>query len=82
MLSTCSKCSGRLFELKEQAPSGSAFKLQFVQCSACGVPIGVMEYFNSGAKLENLEKGMSQIKSQLGYVQDSLSNIQVQLQRK
>lgn len=82
MLSTCVKCSGRLFELKEQAPSGSAFKLQFVQCSSCGVPVGVMEYFNAGVKLDKLEKRMSQVESQIGYMQDSLRNIQAQLHRR
>jgi hypothetical protein len=41
-----------------------------------------MEYFNSGAKMAKVEKGISQIESQLSYVQDSLRNIQVQLQRR
>lgn len=82
MLSTCVKCGGHLFQLVEQEPSGSAHKLQFVQCSSCGVPVGAMEYYNSGAKLEKLERKIANLESQLGGIQDTTSRIQILLQRK
>ncbi len=70
------KCDGHLFELSAQSPSGSNFKLWFVQCSKCGVPVGAMEYFSSGAKLENLEKEAVQVKAQLSNIEYTLTNIQ------
>ena len=76
MLSTCAKCDGHLFELSQQEPAGSKFKIQFVQCSKCGSPIGAMEYFNSGAKLENLEKQVIQLGGRLNDIQNALTNIQ------
>lgn len=82
MLSTCTKCSGHLFELSEQSPSGSSFKMYFVQCSKCGGPIGSMEYFSAGAKLTGLEGEVSQLKAQLRDVQSVLNNIQNLLQRR
>lgn len=81
MLSTCGKCGGHRFELSEQSPSGSNFKLQFVQCTACGVPVGAMEYFSAGAKLTNLENEMVSVKTQLNDVQYALRDIQGMLQR-
>lgn len=81
MLSTCTKCSGHLFELSEQSPSGSNFKMYFVQCSQCGGPIGAMEYLSAGAKLTGLEGEVSRLKAQLSDVQSVLNNVQNLLQR-
>lgn len=75
MLSICGKCGGHRFELSEQSPSGSNFKLQFVQCAACGVPIGAMEYFSAGAKLTNLENEAASMKAQLIDVQNMLRRL-------
>ena len=54
--STCPKCSNHSFELSELSPSGSKFKMYFIQCSSCGAPAGVAEYYNTGAKIEEVEK--------------------------
>src|SRR5438309_6972481 len=32
-ISTCVKCDGHFFELKQAEPKGSSFKVYFVQCS-------------------------------------------------
>lgn len=53
-LSTCVKCGQHAFEVKEAEPSGSNFNLFFVQCSSCGVVVGVTDYYNIGATLELL----------------------------
>ena len=53
--STCVKCGNRSFEILENSPKGSNYKLMFVQCTSCGGVIGVMEYYNIGAKIEELE---------------------------
>jgi uncharacterized Zn finger protein len=49
--STCAKCSGTAFELVENEPKNASFKYFFVQCTACGVVVGVQEYFNAGSIL-------------------------------
>jgi hypothetical protein len=51
-ISTCIKCEGTRFELKE-APSmgGTNYKYQLVQCAKCGGVVGVLDYFNIGAIL-------------------------------
>lgn len=52
--SSCPKCGGHSFELKENAPMGSNFKVNFIQCAAltCGTVLGVMEYHNTAALLQ------------------------------
>lgn len=57
--STCIKCGNGRFELKEQEPERSNYKYQFVQCTNCGGVVGVVEYLNNGALL-------NQIKERLG----------------
>jgi len=62
--SKCGGCGSGSFELVEQASiKNSNFKLTFVQCSSCGVPVGVMEYYNIGDKLDGLEKRIKAIES-------------------
>jgi len=56
--STCAKCGGTTFELVENEPRGAKFKYFFVQCSSCGVVIGVQEYFNAGAILTKIAKAL------------------------
>ena len=47
-MSTCVKCGNSSFEVKENSPSKSNYKLMFIQCSSCGGVVGVMDYFNIG----------------------------------
>ncbi|ENW23378.1 hypothetical protein F925_02336 [Acinetobacter lwoffii NCTC 5866 = CIP 64.10 = NIPH 512] len=62
--SKCGSCGSESFELMEQARiKNSNFKLTFVQCSSCGVPVGVMDYYNIGNKLDGLEKRIKAIES-------------------
>ena len=58
-LSTCIKCGGSSFEMKEATPRGSAFVLMFVQCSSCGGVIGVIDCDNIGQLIHNLAKRLS-----------------------
>ena len=51
---TCGKCGGTLFEVVQQEPLRSEFKLMFVQCSSCGNVVGVLDYFNIGQLLHEL----------------------------
>jgi len=65
-LSTCIKCGGTSFEVVEKEPRHSAFKLMFVQCSSCGGVVGVIEYENIGARLDNQDAALKKIANQLG----------------
>lgn len=61
--SKCPKCDSTRFEVKENSPAHSNFKLLFVQCSSCGAVVGTMDYFNIGARLSELEKKVDELKS-------------------
>jgi hypothetical protein len=59
--STCPnpECKGHSFQLSENSPSGSAFKLQFVQCSNCGTVVGVLESHNSAVLIQKLANALN-----------------------
>jgi predicted nucleic-acid-binding Zn-ribbon protein len=52
--STCPKCDSHMFEAKENSPTGSKYKLIFVQCRKCGAVVGVLDFVNVGAGLEQI----------------------------
>lgn len=52
-ISKCGSCGNHLFELVQNEPRGSAFKLYFVQCSSCGAVVGTQEYYSTHAILKN-----------------------------
>ena len=53
--STCPKCDNHSFELVENTPRKSSFKLMFVQCTSCGAVVGVLDYYNIGQRINELE---------------------------
>jgi hypothetical protein len=42
-VSTCGKCGGQRFELADAELPGGAARFKLLQCSDCGVAIGVIE---------------------------------------
>jgi hypothetical protein len=52
--STCVKCEGKRFEIKEVSPNGATFKYYFIQCASCGGVVGVTDFYNIGAALKKL----------------------------
>lgn len=56
--STCAKCGNHSFEMKENIPKGSEYKLMFVQCSSCGSVVGVTDYYNTATLLERIAKAL------------------------
>lgn len=54
MASRCSKCNNIGFEMVEETPKGSAFKLMFIRCISCHSVVGVMDYYNIGYLLKTL----------------------------
>jgi len=61
--SKCPHCGNSYFEVKEVSPSGSRYKLNFVQCSSCGAPFGVLDYMNISAMLTQQNEAIKKIAS-------------------
>ena len=57
--SRCPKCENRNFEVVEETPTNSNFKLEFVRCSSCKTVVGVVEFFNNGHLLHKLAKALN-----------------------
>ncbi|APB77399.1 K(+)-transporting ATPase subunit C [Paenibacillus polymyxa] len=55
-LSKCVSCGGTFFELKETSPTGSRFKFHFIQCSACGGVVGVVDHTHNGAEHTEIKR--------------------------
>lgn len=70
MISKCAKCGSTSFEMKENSPIGSRFKLFFVQCYSCGAPIGAMEYFNSSTQIEIVTKKIQNLENKLDNIEN------------
>jgi uncharacterized Zn finger protein len=57
--SKCPSCSSTSFELKEETPINSDFKLMFVRCTSCKTAIGVLEYFNTSYLVQKLAEKLN-----------------------
>ena len=62
----CGHCEGHVFEIKQVTPKNSAFKVYFVQCASCGVPVGVMDFYNIGSLLKRQQKALKKLGAKLG----------------
>jgi hypothetical protein len=49
----------------EHTPRYSNFKLLFVQCTSCHAVVGVMDYYNIGTRLNELEQKIEEINSKI-----------------
>ena len=54
--SKCPHCKSGSFEIATKEPSGSAYKQIFTQCSGCGAPFGVSDYYNLGLSYKSRRK--------------------------
>lgn len=75
LTSTCAKCGGHYFEIKGFEPRGANYKQNFVQCTSCGVPVGVLDYYNVGTLLKEQEKDMEKLARRLAAVESALETI-------
>lgn len=57
--SRCSRCQGNQFEMVEDTPTGSAFKLMYVRCSSCKTVIGLTDYYNIGDLIYKLAEKLN-----------------------
>jgi len=65
MISTCKHCEGHNFEIVEQSPKNAAYKMFFVQCSVCGQPVGVLEYYTGWVKMNSIEEKVKKLESKI-----------------
>ena len=63
--SKCGHCGSATFEVKQVEPRDSNYKLYFIQCASCGVPVGTMEYLSNNHLLDKLAKAIKKIASVL-----------------
>ncbi len=73
--STCPHCKHRYFQLAETEPAGSRVKLYFVQCSKCGAPCGVTEFYSAGSLLKEQEKAIGDLASRIGRIEYAINQI-------
>ena len=52
--SKCPKCENTSFEVVEDTPNRSNWKMNYIRCSSCKTVIGVTEYFNLGGLLKRI----------------------------
>lgn len=79
--SKCPKCENGYFEVTENSPAKSNFKLLFVQCSRCGSVVGTMDYWNIGTLIKELERKIgfgsstSNINSNLDVINQNIARL-------
>lgn len=74
-MTRCAKCDSGYFTLEVIEPAGSGFKLNAVQCSSCGAPFGVVDYYNLGQLLKNQEKSIANLESKVDSMAHTLNQI-------
>jgi hypothetical protein len=79
--SKCGHCGGGLFELKTIEPVGGTYKVNMVQCSACGAVVGAVYDFNAGVMLQLQEKKIDDIAELVGRIDAGLRAVVAALNR-
>jgi hypothetical protein len=51
----CPHCGSLTYSVVEVEPIQSAFKLLAIACSMCHAPAGFMDFYNIGARLDEIE---------------------------
>jgi hypothetical protein len=74
-MTRCGKCEGAAFKVQEISPSGSAYKMYSIQCSACQTPIGVTEFYSVGALLKSQEKVIADLGKKISQIENAVSQI-------
>ena len=69
-LSSCTKCNSHSFELIENSPLNSDFKVWFVQCSSCGCVVGVLPYFDIASLIYTQNEAIKKIAQALNVYVD------------
>ena len=81
-MTTCGKCGNHSFRIEKGEPSGSNFYIYYVQCISCGNPVGVLEYANSAAMIEGIEKKINNLVNEIQQISYDISYIKSEISRK
>lgn len=81
MFRVVGSAGGHSFKVALQEPSGSRYKVNFVQCASCNTPIGVLDYYNTGAQLEEQKKLTQDLASKVAHLEHDLRLLLQALQR-
>jgi hypothetical protein len=65
-LSKCAKCGGTSFEILEVSPEGAVYMFNFIQCAACGAPVGVVPFYNLENEIMETHKLVKRIAQKVG----------------
>jgi predicted nucleic-acid-binding Zn-ribbon protein len=71
----CGKCESASFKIQEISPSGANYKMFAIQCGSCQTPIGVTDYYSTGALLKQQEKTLDDLKSMISGMAQQLNQI-------
>ena len=74
-MSKCANCNGTFFRLQEQSPAGAKYKVQFVECSGCHAPIGILGYYDTSSQLVKQERAIAELKRDLSAVAQEVHRI-------
>lgn len=65
-MSKCASCGNSSFEVQENTPAHSNYKLIFVQCAKCGAVVGVQDYYNIGNETYKIREALKKIAGRVG----------------
>ena len=71
-ITKCVKCGMGFFEVVENSPRGSEYKLMIVQCSSCGTPIGTMDFYAVGTNLTGLIKRFAALEKSVKSIDENI----------
>jgi hypothetical protein len=74
-ISTCVKCNGHHFEVKEAEPNNAKYKQVFVQCAGCGAVVGVVPYYDPGVVSKDNQQALGAIDGKLDHIVQELRRI-------
>lgn len=75
MFTKCAKCGGGFFELQTIEPSGSNFKINVIQCSSCGAPIGLVDYYDTHSSIEKTNQKIERLHNEVNQLGYDITNI-------
>jgi len=75
MISKCIKCGGMSFEIQEQSPGQSRYKMYFVQCVSCGAPIGVTDFYNTSDRIGVLEDKINKLSREMSNIEFQIRDL-------
>ena len=62
----CPKCDRTSFELVEDYPTKSAFKMYYIRCSSCQTFLQALPFLDTNTKITTLQNDITNIKKKIG----------------